>query len=68
MSNTSHERLEKALELVLLFYHVGEWDQSIQNKWRALVSEATEGRLNSVADQASTKVLCDVVRDVLEVR
>ncbi len=72
MSNSSHRRLEAVLEAVLLFHSIGDWNatetdgQSKANKWQYLIGEATENRI--VPTEATTKVLCDAIRDVLEIR
>ena len=73
MSNSSHERLEAALEAVLVFHStVGDWykedstGRTPSNRWQCAISKATENRI--VPNEVTTKVLCDAIRDVLEYR
>lgn len=70
VSNSSHERLEAALEAVLIFYTVGDWNKTDSegrtpsNRWQCAIAKATENRIRPT--EATTKVLCDAIRDVLE--
>lgn len=44
-----------ALEAVLLFHSGGDWDEKKRSKWKSLTGK----------DEATTKVLCDLVRAAL---
>ena len=47
-------RLREALELTLLFY--GDWSDSARLRWREITG----------SDEATTRVMCDHVREVLD--
>lgn len=72
MSNTSHRRLEAALEAVLVFHQGSPWTanqkngQTPENKWQCLIMEATENRIRP--GEATTRILCNAIRDVLEIK
>ena len=50
------ERMEKALQAVLLFHGGDEWNDAVRNRWVELVGKDRE---------ATTKGLCDCVRAAL---
>jgi hypothetical protein len=50
--------LESALRAVLLFYTVGPWDDLKRNEWELIIG----------TKEATTKVLCNHIRSVLDRR
>jgi hypothetical protein len=50
------QKMESALEAVLMFYNTPYWTAADQLKWEAIVG---------VDKEATTKVLCDHIRSVL---
>lgn len=64
---------EKALQLVLLFHSGGPWDDAKRETWQnntldilGRPQSSTDGRWSDTTGwEATTKVLCDCVRKVL---
>ncbi len=56
------ERMEAALRMVLAFHSAERWDIQRNLEWHNLQVQAGRGR---VTDGATTKVLCDTIREVL---
>ncbi len=52
MVNAKMRLMGRALDTVLLFHSAGPWDKSRRASWKRLTG----------ADDATTKVLCDLVR------
>ena len=54
-------QMHEALEAVLLFHRPGHWNAAKRERWKNLTTNTrwTKGR------EATTKVLCDLVREAL---
>lgn len=54
-------KMEAALRMVLMFYK-SHWDAELREKWKSL--QKTAG-IEHPIDEATTRVMCDTIRDVL---
>lgn len=55
-------KMKAALEMVLMFHGLEDWDDTKRIAWERLQLEA--GR-QKPGDMATTRVLCDTIREVL---